>query len=134
MLPEHAVILDTDYIIGVFWVVFFQVEKDFELNACLVLELFLVPDNLDCNNLVGLVINTFECLAERAFAEEVKDFEAVSDVVLENDVVVATLIVIATIELVVLAPLNLFSPDSQEKASLVVQDFAFFILSESRPL
>lgn len=133
MLPEHAIILNPNNIVRVLWVIFFQVQQDFQLNACLVLELFLVPDNFDGDDLVCLVVYAFKCLAERALAKEVKDFEAVSDVVLEDDVVVAALIVIAAIELVVLAPLDLFSPNSEEKAGLIVQDLAFLVLSQARP-
>jgi len=57
MLSKHAVVFYPDDVVRVIWVIFFQMQQYFELDSCLMLELLLVSNNLDCNYLSCLMIN-----------------------------------------------------------------------------
>ena len=57
MLSKHAVIFDPYYVVGVVWVIFFQVKQNLKLNTGLVLELLFVTNDFDRYNLPGFVIN-----------------------------------------------------------------------------
>ena len=59
MAAEDAVVLDSDDVIGVLGIVVPQMKQDLELHTSLMFEFLLVPNNLECNNLSGLVIDTF---------------------------------------------------------------------------
>lgn len=67
MLPKHAVIFDTNDVVGVFWIILLQVQQNFELNTSLMLELLFVSDDLDCNDLASLVIDALQSLSKRSF-------------------------------------------------------------------
>jgi len=45
MASEGAEVFDPDDVVGVVWVVVFQVKQDLQLNSSLMLKLLLVPDN-----------------------------------------------------------------------------------------
>ena len=64
MLPEHAVVFDPNDIVCVLRVIFLEVQQYLELYASLMLELLLVPDDLDCDDFARLVIDTFEGLSK----------------------------------------------------------------------
>ena len=81
MLSEHDVGLNLDNIATVIWVVILQMLEDFELNARLMLELFLVPDDFDSDDFAVHVVDAFQCLAEAALSEEVKNFKSEPDMV-----------------------------------------------------
>jgi len=68
MVSKHAVVLDPDNIIGVFWVVFSQVEQNLQLYSGLVLELLLIPYDLNGYDLSRHVIDAFQSLSEASFA------------------------------------------------------------------
>lgn len=106
-------------------------EQYLQLNSCLVLELLLVADDLDCNNLAGLVVHTLQCLAERAFSEEINDLKSVSDVILENYVVVASFVIVAVIVLLLLRSFYFLRAQSEEIANFVVEYFTLFVLRET---
>ena len=64
MLSEHTVVFNPDDVVCVLGVVVSQVEEDFELDSRLVLQLFLVPDDLYSHNLACFVVQAFESLAK----------------------------------------------------------------------
>jgi len=68
MLSEHAVIFNPDDVVGVIWVVFFEMEQDFQLHTGLMLELLFVPDDLNSHYFSGFMINTLQCLSKRSFS------------------------------------------------------------------
>jgi hypothetical protein len=59
MLPIHAIVFDPNDIVGVIWIIFFQMQQYFQLDPCLMLELFLISNNFDCNNFSRFMIDTF---------------------------------------------------------------------------
>jgi hypothetical protein len=93
MLSEEHVVFDADHVALVRRVVVVQVLQDFQLHARLVLELPLVADHLDGHCLLGLVVQTLDCLSEASLAEEGEHLVAEGDVVVEDDLVVALLVV-----------------------------------------
>ena len=95
------------------------------------LEFLLVPDNFDGHDLSCLVIHAFQCLSERAFAQEIDDLESVRDLILEYDIVIASFVIVTAVVLMVLAALDLVCRKPQEVACLVVQDLALLVLRES---
>lgn len=50
----------------------------------LVVEAFLIADDFDCHVLVGFVVQRPDDLAEAAFADDLKDFVPVADVVVDH--------------------------------------------------
>ena len=100
--------------------------QDLELHTSLVLEPLLVADELDRDDLAGLVVHAFQRLAEAALAQELNHFEAVRDVVLQNHAVVAALVVVAAVVRLQRRPLDLVRRQSKEVHLLIVKDFAFF--------
>ena len=68
MLSEYSVVLDPDDVVRIVRIILFQMLENFELNTCLMLESFLVSNQLHCYNLLSLVIKAFQCLAERALS------------------------------------------------------------------
>jgi hypothetical protein len=109
MFAENHEVLDADNIVLVVFVVHVKVFQSLELNACLVLELLLIPYYFDCNFLLSLVVQTFYCLPETALAQELKHFEPVPQVILQNDLVVTLLVIVAMVEYVHLLQ-SLFMP------------------------
>ena len=57
MLSKHAVIFDPNNVVGVVWVIFFQVKQNLKLNSGLMLELLFVTNDFDGYNLPSFVIN-----------------------------------------------------------------------------
>lgn len=65
---ENAMVKDLDDVICVFWILFLKVLQYLKLDSCLVLVSLLILDDLDSNHLFGLMVETFECLAEATFS------------------------------------------------------------------
>ena len=74
---ENAMVEDLDDVVCVFWILLLKVLQYLELDSCLVLVSLLILDNLDSNHLFSLMVETFERLAETAFAQEVLHLESV---------------------------------------------------------
>jgi hypothetical protein len=64
VLPEHAVVFDSNNVVRVLGIVLFQMQQNLEFYTCLMLELLLVPDDLDCDDFARLVIDAFEGLSK----------------------------------------------------------------------
>ena len=71
VLPEHHVVLHSDDVVLVMLVVVVEVLQNPELHSGLILELLLVPDDLDGHRLLGLVVETLDSLAKTTLSEEV---------------------------------------------------------------
>ncbi len=69
---------------------------------------FLVPDNLDSNLLVGLVVTTFKGLSEAALSKEIENLIPVDQMILEHDLVVPSIIIETIIVLKMRRGLNLW--------------------------
>lgn len=64
VLSEEHVVFDSDDVVLVVWVVVVQVLEDPKLNACLILELLLVTDQLDGHRFLSLVVQARDGLAK----------------------------------------------------------------------
>ena len=68
MLPEHAVVFDPYYVVGIIRVILLQMQQYFQLDAGLVLELLLISDDLQGYDFFGLVVDALERLPEGSLA------------------------------------------------------------------
>ena len=98
MLSEHAVIFDPDHVVLVVLIVEVEVLQDLEFHASLVLELFLVSDDLDGDHLLGFVVHAFDGLPKATLSQKLEDFVPVAKMVLEDDLIIALVIVVAMVE------------------------------------
>ena len=105
---DHEVVYPNDVVLIVL-VVDVQVLQRLELDSSLVLELLLVPYDLDGHQVLCLVIQAFDCLAETTLPKELEDFVSVAEVVFKDDLVVALLVVVAIVEYIHLFQ-SLFMP------------------------
>ena len=64
---EDAVVQDLDDVVCVLWILLLEMLQYLELHPCLVLVSLLVLDDLDSHHLLGLMVETFQRLAETAF-------------------------------------------------------------------
>jgi hypothetical protein len=109
VLAEHDVCLDLDNVTAIVKVVVLQVLQDFQFYTGLMLEFFLISNDLYGNNFTSIaVVYALKCLAKTALTEEVEHFKSETDMVVENYVVVAIIIVITVIVLLAWAALDLF--------------------------
>jgi hypothetical protein len=68
MLPKHAVIFYSNYVICIIWIVIFKMEQNLQLHSSLMLKLLFVSDNFDGNNFSCFMVNTFKRLTKRPLA------------------------------------------------------------------
>ena len=99
MLSKHAIILDSNNIVGVIWIIFLQMKQDLKLDSSLMLEFLLVSDDLNGNDLPCLMVNALECLSKGSFSQKVNHLESICDLVLYNHIVVSSLIIVSEIVL-----------------------------------
>ena len=64
MVSEHAIIFNSDNIIGVIDIIIPQMQKNFQFNPSLMLELLLISDDFYCNDFLGFVVETFQRLSK----------------------------------------------------------------------
>lgn len=64
----------------------------------LMVEAFLIADDFDCHVLVGFVVQRPDDLTEAAFADDLKDFVSVADVVVDHLVITAVVIIVTRVE------------------------------------
>ena len=81
MLSENSIIVNSNDIVHIVFIVIVEVLENAQLDACLVLELFLVANDLYRNFLLVLVIITLDSLAKASLAQEFKNFVSVSKMV-----------------------------------------------------
>lgn len=74
----------------------------------------LIPDYLESNQLISLIVVALQCLTERPFAQEVLDFVAVGQMILKYDLIVPPFIIIPTIMLLIRTSPNLLCIQPQE--------------------
>ena len=67
MFPEEKTVFNPNNIVLVILIVVFQVLQNLQFHLSLVLELFLVPDNLECDSLACFMIVALNSLSERTF-------------------------------------------------------------------
>jgi hypothetical protein len=95
MLPENRIIFDPNDVIDIFRVIFFEVVKYVKFDAGLMMKPLLVPDYLDGHELIGLVVEAFECLPEGSLAQKLLDFVPIAQVVIQDDLVIPSVVIVA---------------------------------------
>lgn len=131
MLPEVGIVFDSNDVVCVVRVIFFQMQQDLQLHSCLVLKLLLVPNDLDCYNLMSFVIVALDCLTETSFAQKINDLKSECKVILQNDVVISSVIVISKVEILEFSAFMLFCSKAKVIYLFVVKNFALFILGDT---
>lgn len=94
MLSEIATVFDPNDVVLIVGVPVPQVGHYVEFDGGLVLELLFVSDDLHSDDFTCLVVETFDGLAEGAFAEEIEDFKSESEMVTKDDCVIALFVII----------------------------------------
>lgn len=130
MLSEDNVILYQDYVIGIIWIVFFQMHKDFKFYSSLMLEALLISDELNSYEFLRFMIKALKCLSEAALSKELHDLKLVPDVILNYDLIVPALIIIAKVVRMLRGAFDFFRSNSQIVDLLIIQDFPFLMISE----
>lgn len=97
MLTENYIVLYPDDVVCVIRIIFLQVHEDLKFDARLVLEPFLIPDELYRHHLLCLVVETLQGLSEAALTQELQHLETVSNMVLNHYLIVPTFIVEAEV-------------------------------------
>ena len=97
MVPPHEVVLEFDYALDLIGVVLLQEEEELGLYSGLIVVLLLVLNHLDGDHLTSFVVLAFEDLAKRALANELDQFETVTDLVAGHDSIVALVVIKAVI-------------------------------------
>ena len=97
MVPEDKVVLYLDHALLVLGVVLLREEEEFGLNGRLVVVLLLILNKFHSHHLLGLVVETFEDLAEGALANLLDDLEPEANLVILRDPVVAVSIIVAVV-------------------------------------
>lgn len=79
-----------------------QTSQDTYFHKRLLMEPFLVANDLHSNNTAILVIHTSHNLSERSFAQYIDDLVPIGEVVAKHDIIVASLVIIAEVARLVL--------------------------------
>jgi hypothetical protein len=98
MVPEDKVVLYLDHAVLVLGVVLLREEEEFGLNGRLVIVLLLILNKFHCHHLFGLVVETFEDLAESALANLLDDLEPEANLVILRDPVVAVSVIVVVVD------------------------------------
>lgn len=95
MLSKHQAFLNSDYILLIVWVSISEGFEDACFNKALLVQSFLVAEDLEGGEFLPLVVPSFENLSKRPLADPLVDLEAIGDVVMDvTDVL--TLVVVKT--------------------------------------
>ena len=97
MLSENYIIFYANDVKGVIRIQLFKMHQNLELHTSLVLESFLVSNQLNSYMLFCFVVEAFDGLSERTFAQEFLNFETISDMVSKDYFIVASFIIIAKV-------------------------------------
>ena len=131
VLSKDHIVVEVNHIHDVLRVVFFQKLQDFKFHARLVVVLLLILDDLDGHIDAILVVETFDCRTERAFAKEALDLEAIADVIVGDDLIIARFIIVAIVVLLLWAALGLLCSRRTYEINLrVVKDLLLLILCQ----
>ena len=95
------------------------------------LEPLLVANDLDCDDLMQLVVEAFERLTEAARAKLVHNFKAIGQMVLHDDLVVASLVIKAEIVPEQRRCLYLFGLEAQKVDLLVVLNLNLLVIGHA---
>ena len=97
MLSEEHVILHSNHVVLIMFIVLIKIEQDLQLHSRLILELLLVSDYFDGHDLAVRVVYALESLSETARPERFQHFKPVPNVVLQHRLVIAVAVIITII-------------------------------------
>ena len=69
MPSENFIINDSYNVVVIVFVTIFEVLKDFQLNTCLILKPFLVPDDFNGDHLLLFVVKTLQSLSKTSTSD-----------------------------------------------------------------
>jgi hypothetical protein len=133
---------DVMFLIGVLWNLvskercevkevanpFAEVVKNLYLDQSLVVETFLVPDDLDSDRLASTMVTTTQDLAEGTLPKCVHHLVSECQMIMGNNLIIAAFVVIAVIVYIILrCSLLLFTSRSDEVYHLIVEDFPLLV-------
>lgn len=98
MFSEDKVIFNPNNVIAIFLVAVVQELKDFQFHSGLILELLLVPNDLQGNHFLAFVINALQHLAETSRPKGLLDLVAIGNVVSHLCLVIAVVVIVAVVE------------------------------------
>ena len=128
MLAEDDVVVHPDNIVLIVLVLLLQIPQEAQFDTSLMLEAFLVADDLDGDHGLLLVIEAFESLAKAPGAQLVEHFKPVCQMILQDDLVVASLVIKAEIVAEERLCGYLFGVQAQEVDFWVILDLKLLIV------
>lgn len=93
MVSEYKIVSQLHHSFNVVWITFLEEQQKLGFNCCLVVVLFLVFDEFDCNKLFVLVVHALDYLSESTLANHFDELVSKSDVVILLNSVVSFFIV-----------------------------------------
>jgi len=97
MFTEHQGFLNPHYILLIVWIAVPEGLKDTSFNETLLIEAFLVTEDLEGDELLSLMVPAFENLAEGALSDTLVNFKSVSDVIMDVTDILSFVVVKATV-------------------------------------
>jgi len=97
VLSKHQAFLNSDYILLIVWVSISEGLEDACFNKALLVQSFLVAEDLEGGEFLPLVVPSFENLSKRPLADPLVDLEAIGDVVMDVTDVLTLVVVKSTV-------------------------------------
>ena len=119
MFSENVIIFHVDDIHCVFHVIFFQILKNFQLNASLIVVFLFVFYNLDSEFLFTLVVKCFHSYTETTFSKKAQYFVAISYVIFDCNPIITFTIIKSEIWVLFVAASPRLGPNVQIMRTLI---------------
>lgn len=98
-MSKHKCFFDSNNIISVQRIIISQMGEHIHLNIRLIIKLLLVPNDLQSNKLLGLVIKHSQSLAKGSLPNRANYLISVPNMILEDHKVISSLVIIPKIML-----------------------------------
>jgi len=98
MISKDEIVTEFDDPFNVVGVAFLEKQQQLSFYSCLIVILLLILDQLDCHELIVLVIQTLDDLAKRSFTDNFYQLEPIRDVVAFLNSVIAFLVIKAIVD------------------------------------
>lgn len=132
MISKDYVILNSHNVILIIRIILLEKLQDLHLNLSLMLKLFLVPYDLQCNKLLVLVIEYFQSLPKRPLSKEFAYFIPITNMVVGLNNEISFVVVIPIVIWMASWSFNLSAALFSDTPHLfVIQNFTFFKVRES---
>lgn len=130
MLSEDRIVLDSNDIVDILWIIVSQVCQDIQLHPSLMMESLLIPDDLYSDMFVGFVVEALDGLPETSLAQKLLNLIPVAQMVFHDNLVVTTVIIVAVVEFCIVFAMDFSGVQSKEVDFLEILDFMLLILCE----